>query len=174
MSLYACSPAPAGTLGKEFPPTRDVLDGTYSQVFRARKAMGNHDFASAASTHMRCALIRTQHSRLRHNMGRGKAWSVVEREKLAMAWVAESTDPRMGTNQDSKTFWATVLRRFQAFDLGGKLGYVQRPERSLRTTFQEISADCQKFVSTFRITKAALVTGGLSVDELVAVSVAMP
>jgi hypothetical protein len=81
--------------------------------------MGNHDFASAASTRMRCALLRTHPSRLRYYIGRGKAWSFVEREKLAMAWVAASTDPRVGTNQDSNTFWTTVLRRFQAFDLGG-------------------------------------------------------
>jgi hypothetical protein len=90
-----------------------------------------------------------------------------------MVRVTESTDHRMGTNQDSKPFWATVLRRFQAFHTEAKLGYVEHPERSLGTTFQEISADCQKVLSTFRITKAAIVTGGIRVYELVAVLVGM-
>jgi hypothetical protein len=103
-------------------------------------------------------------------MGRGKAWPVFEREaRNGLGHWGE----HMGTNQDSKTFWVTGLRRFKAFDPEGKLGYVQRPERSLRTTFQEISAHCQEFVPTFNITKAALVTGGLGVDELMEVSVAM-
>jgi hypothetical protein len=93
--------------------------------------MGKHDFVSAASTRMFCALLSAHPSHSQQKMGRRKTISVIEREKLAVAWVAASTDPRMGTNQDSRKFWATVLRRFQAFDLGSKLGYVHMTLQAL-------------------------------------------
>ena len=75
--------------------------------------------------------------------GRAGNYTVDEDRLLCKTWLKIGMDPAVGTDQTRDTYW---VRMKDYFDANNTSGY-ERTDRSLRSRWSLINADCQKWAA---------------------------
>ena len=75
--------------------------------------------------------------------GRSANYTVDEDKLLCKTWLKIGMDPAVGTDQTRDTYWARMTEYFVANNTSGN----ERSDRSLRSCWSLINADCQKWAS---------------------------
>ena len=76
-------------------------------------------------------------------MGRAGNYTLDEDRLLCKTWLKIGMDPAVGTDQTRDTYW---VRMKDYFDANNTSGY-ERTDRSLRSRWSLINADCQKWAA---------------------------
>lgn len=106
-------------------------------------------------------------------MGRGVSWCAQECSDLARAWIAASEDPIIGIDHTSLHFNRAMFEKFSAMATQGMSDkkYGERGLRPVRSKWDQISADCQKFRRALRFIKACNPTG-VTEDQVISMAIA--
>jgi len=102
-------------------------------------------------------------------MGRGKAWTKEERERVAIAFIRASCDPIVGRNQRSDAFANRIHEEFIKGCSAAKLNgtYTERNVASILSFFRKaVSPDVAAFNKSLRLIHASKCTGCTEEDQL--------
>eukprot|EP00171_Calliarthron_tuberculosum_P022028 IDg22028t1 len=103
-------------------------------------------------------------------MGRGAAWSAVERKHVVAAYLGSSLNSTVGVHQKGAAFWALVGEEFEKRRAPDA---APRSAKSVAATIKMISADCQKFRRAHRLVFASEPTGGVGEAEVMSMAIAI-
>ena len=94
--------------------------------------------------------------------GRSANYTVDEDKLLCKTWLKIGMDPAVGTDQTKDTYWARMKEYFDANNTSGN----ERSDRSLRSRWSLINADCQKWASVQGIIDTINPSGTNPVDRV--------
>lgn len=106
-------------------------------------------------------------------MGRGSGWSDVELGHLARSWKHASEDPIVGIDQKCARFIDTMFEKFKSFaprSAQGKV-YGARNPKSIKSKWDDVSADVQKFRESLQLVQASHPTG-VTEDQILSMAIA--